>query len=159
MINDEISYLRVYNIQNDCMNNLSSCRRRAFLFLWVLEERSEISSSVTLPAACPCHSLIGMCVDEKATAYCRILFVLFCFLSVLGQSNDNYTTQHDFLFVSGWPQSGTSFTHHILSAATKDISTMKEKCLALFKKGCRYVSHISSDCIYVMILRCIVLPP
>ena len=49
----------------------------------------------------------------------------------------NYTTQHDFLFVSGWPQSGTSFTHHILSAATKDISTMKEKCLALFKKGCR----------------------
>ena len=49
----------------------------------------------------------------------------------------SYVESHDFLFISGWPQSGTSFMNHIVSAATRDVSTMKERCLLLFQKGCR----------------------
>jgi hypothetical protein len=47
----------------------------------------------------------------------------------------SYISDHSFLFISGWPQSGTSLMQQIFTI-TPGVSTMVEKCGKIIPKGC-----------------------
>jgi hypothetical protein len=47
----------------------------------------------------------------------------------------SYISDHNFLFISGWPQSGTSLMQQIFTI-TPGVSTMVAKCGKIISKGC-----------------------
>ena len=56
-----------------------------------------------------------------------LLFVLICLPIKAYNRTASYISAHDFLFISGWPQSGTSLLQQILSISPTS-STLIEKC-------------------------------
>lgn len=66
------------------------------------------------------------------------LFQLSClFLTGLG-----YIHNHSFVFISGWPQSGTSLVHQVLSF-NPDMSSVIELCEKILGKRCVSWNHES----------------
>lgn len=65
---------------------------------------------------------------------------------MLGMSQQNpgfhheFVRNHSFVFISGWPQSGTSFVHQIFTLS-QEMSTMVEKCESLLGKRCVNWNH------------------
>lgn len=59
-----------------------------------------------------------------------VYFALICSLKLIIECRN-----HTFLFVSGWPQSGTSMVHKMVSLHPH-ISTVMEKCLKIHGKRC-----------------------
>jgi hypothetical protein len=53
---------------------------------------------------------------------------------------DDFVKNHSFVFVSGWPQSGTSFVHQIFTMHPQ-MSTMVEKCESILGKRCINWNH------------------
>lgn len=53
-----------------------------------------------------------------------------------------YIQNHSFVFISGWPQSGTSLVHQVLSF-NPDMSTVIELCEKLLGKRCISWNHES----------------
>lgn len=62
--------------------------------------------------------------------HCFVYFVLIISLKLVIKCRN-----HTFIFVSGWPQSGTSLLHKMVSLHSH-ISTMMEKCLEIHAKRC-----------------------
>lgn len=56
------------------------------------------------------------------------------------QDIDDFTRNKTFIFISGWPQSGTSFVHQIFTLYPK-ISTMVENCELKLGKRCKNWNH------------------
>ena len=63
-----------------------------------------------------------------------LLFVLNGHLTEARNRTASYISAHDFLFISGWPQSGTSLLQQILSISPAS-STLIEKCSQHIKGG------------------------
>jgi hypothetical protein len=68
-----------------------------------------------------------------------IIFITFFHYFVIGKPNDEKNVinieDHMFLFISGWPQSGTSLLNQIMTV-TPTVSTMIKKCLAIKGRKC-----------------------
>ena len=63
-----------------------------------------------------------------------ISLALFFVVIKADNRNASYISAHDFLFISGWPQSGTSLLQQILSVSPAS-STLIEKCSQYITKG------------------------
>jgi Sulfotransferase family len=66
-----------------------------------------------------------------------IVFISLALLFVVIKADNrtaSYISAHDFLFISGWPQSGTSLLQQILSVSPAS-STLIEKCSQYVKKS------------------------
>lgn len=51
-----------------------------------------------------------------------------------------FVRNHSFIFISGWPQSGTSFVHQVFTL-NKEMSTMVENCETKLGKRCINWNH------------------
>lgn len=82
------------------------------------------------------------CSVMRAILRFTVAVLLHCIVSS-GQSVvefDQFVRNHSFVFISGWPQSGTSFVHQVFTL-NKDMSTMVEKCEAKLGKRCINWNH------------------
>ena len=70
-----------------------------------------------------------------------IVAVLIILLSSCGGSDfDNFARNKSFVFISGWPQSGTSFLQQVFTLNPM-ISTMVENCENILGKRCINWNH------------------
>ena len=80
-----------------------------------------------------------------------ILFISYVHIFVIGKPSDEKNVinieDHMFLFISGWPQSGTSLLNQMMTV-TPTASTMIKKCLAV--KGRKCVSFNGE--VYVLLI-------
>lgn len=80
-----------------------------------------------------------------STKSSTVILLLICILKIIQpvlmmsqkvpEESLQYILDHNFLFISGWPQSGTSLMQQIFTI-TPRVSTMVEKCGKLIPKGC-----------------------
>jgi hypothetical protein len=68
-----------------------------------------------------------------------MILLLLIVLIVLKASN-SFVSNHSFVFVTGWPQSGTSLVQQFLTSCP-NLSTMVEKCELLLGKRCINWNH------------------
>ncbi|KAJ1418637.1 hypothetical protein B484DRAFT_400409 [Ochromonadaceae sp. CCMP2298] len=74
-----------------------------------------------------------------------ILFLLTCLSTAVvavddSQTSDAFMRSHSFVFISGWPQSGTSLLQQILHLHPM-VSTMVDQCQRLVGKRCENFNH------------------
>ena len=70
-------------------------------------------------------------------------FQYFLFLVIILRiGSSNYVSNHSFVFIGGWPQSGTSFIHQLLSQNEKLTSSMIPQCEKILgAKRCQSWNH------------------
>jgi hypothetical protein len=68
------------------------------------------------------------------------LLALLCWTSISGLDIDVFAKNRSFVFISGWPQSGTSFLHQVFTLH-RNVSTMVENCEKLLGKRCVNWNH------------------
>lgn len=79
--------------------------------------------------------------------YYRIILIIslnICYFIINVNSNkdiDTFIKQHNFIFISGWPQSGTSFILNLLNLHPY-ISTMIDQCQHLKGIYIHIIYHI-----------------
>ena len=67
-----------------------------------------------------------------------LLFVLLCCWL---QDSSGFVSNHSFVFISGWPQSGTSLVHQVLNAH-EAVGSMIEMCEKILgEKRCVSFNH------------------
>jgi hypothetical protein len=69
-----------------------------------------------------------------------IFVFLLCICIAGSEGFDDFVRNHSFVFISGWPQSGTSFVHQIFTMHPQ-MSTMVEKCESILGKRCINWNH------------------
>lgn len=73
-------------------------------------------------------------------------FIVFVFIAAEPVDNtrgielDKFVQSHSFVFISGWPQSGTSFLHQVFTLNPL-ISSMVENCEKILGKRCINWNH------------------
>jgi hypothetical protein len=77
------------------------------------------------------------------TELSEFMFVLFLLLSLMRNAGGiGYVANHSFVFIGGWPQSGTSLIHQLLSQNQRLVSSMIPLCEELLgAKRCQSWNH------------------
>lgn len=76
----------------------------------------------------------------RISFFYRVVLIISLILIGYAVDFEQFVRNHSFVFISGWPQSGTSFIHQVFSLH-KDVSTMVEKCENRLGKRCINWNH------------------
>jgi hypothetical protein len=72
----------------------------------------------------------------------NLVVVILLLFSLLRVYRSSFVSNHTFVFIGGWPQSGTSFIHQLLSQNTKLTSSMIQLCERILgAKRCQSWNH------------------